>query len=431
MPEDASYTAQSDANLFACPNIIAHGRSFFKGGLFLICRKCSAVLQDDWIACPYCSTPVKQKPRTRRRRANGEGNVYQPPGCKTYTARIVVAYVATPNGLRPKYARKGGFKTKRDALEYIPTLRAEAHQAEKDAPQIRHGVDYTQITFKELYDKLIAREEKRITKSTLDCYKAAYKYYADVYHLPFRELNTEDWQICVDDCPKGIRTKENMKALGTKLYKLAAELRVFGLSTSTDFATLVWLDREDKESRQPFALDDVSKLKAAVTNGVPYANYILAMCYTGFRPSEFLALKRDAYDPAKNTLRGGAKTDAGKNRIVPVHPLIKAFVAERYLSGSSYLFPDPQGLPFKLNVFRSKYFYRALSLANIQPEPQDNEKPRLTPYSCRHTFATSMKNIKGSPRDKAALMGHTSYEMTLHYQHEDYESLRDIVEQIS
>ena len=42
-----------------------------------------------------------------------------------------------------------------------------------------------------------------------------------------------------------------------------------------------------------------------------------------------------------------------------------------------------------------------------------------------------MKNIKGSPRDKAALMGHTSYEMTLHYQHEDYESLRDIVEQIS
>lgn len=397
----------------------------------MICKKCKTELKEGWICCPLCGKPVAEKTRPRRRRANGEGNVYQPPGCKTYTARVTIGYEPTAGGLRHIYARKGGFKTRRDAMEYIATLKQQAKQAEKDSPQIRHGVDYTGITFADLYDKLIARETKRITKSTLDCYKAAYKYYQDVYHMPFRELNTEDWQLCVDDCPKGIRTKENMKALGTKLYKLAAELRVFGLSTSTDFATLIWLDREDRESRQPFELSDVAKLKSAVMAGVPYANYILAMCYTGFRPSEFLELKHDAYDPVKNTLRGGAKTDAGKNRIVPVHPIIKPFIAERYLSGSAYLFPDQQGLQFRLNTFRTKCFYRALALANIQPEPEEHEKPRLTPYSCRHTFATLMKNAKGSPRDKAALMGHTSYEMTLHYQHEDFESLREIVDQIT
>ena len=366
----------------------------------MLCRKCRSELQDGWVACPFCGKTTEAKPR-RRRRANGEGSVYQPPGCKTYTARITIGYENGADGYKQRYAYKGGFKTRREAMEYISTLKEEAKQIAKDSPQIRYGVDYTKVTFSELYDKLITREGKRITKSTLDCYKAAYKYYADVHHLPFRELNTEDWQLCVDDCPKGIRTKENMKALGTKMYKMAAELRVFGLSTSTDFATLVWLDRADHESRQPFDAEDVTRLKAAVMSGVPYANYVLTMCYTGFRPSEFLELRHDAYDPVRNTLRGGAKTDAGKNRIVPVHPLIKPFVAERYLSGSAYLFPDPQGAQFKLNVFRSKFFYRVLSLANIQPEPEEGDKPRLTPYSCRHTFATLMKNAKGSPRDKS------------------------------
>lgn len=393
------------------------------------CKKCSSELQSSWVSCPFCGASILAKPRQRRRRANGEGRVFKRGS--TYSVRITIGWASGDSGYTQKFAEKGGFKTQRAAIEYIPTLRALATEHPKDEPQVRHGVDYTQISFQDLYDKLIAREAKRIKKSTMDCYKAAYKYYADICHLPFRELNTEDWQICIDDCPKGIRTKENMKALGTKMYKMAAELRVFDLSTSTDFATLVWLDREDKESRQPFTIEEVGKIKQAAAQGIPYANYILAMCYTGFRPSEFLALQHDAYDPIKNTLRGGAKTDAGKNRIVPVHPLIMNFITERYLSGSQYLFPDPQEHQFQLNTFRSKFFYPALELAGIQQVPDAGDKPERTPYSCRHTFATLMKNAKGSPRDKAALMGHTSYEMTLHYQHEDYESLRDIVEQIS
>ena len=42
-----------------------------------------------------------------------------------------------------------------------------------------------------------------------------------------------------------------------------------------------------------------------------------------------------------------------------------------------------------------------------------------------------MKGVDGPNKDKAALMGHTSYEMTMHYQHEDYESLRKIIESIA
>lgn len=397
----------------------------------MLCKKCGAELQDGWVACPLCGKATASKPKQKRRRANGEGTII--PRGKTYSIRITVGWKKTENGFRPSFAEKGGFKTQREAIAYVSTLRAEAEARAKEKGSVRHGVDYAAITFKELYDKLIDRDAKRISRDTLNCYKAAYKFYSDLHHLPFADLNTEDWQICVDDCPRGTRTKENMKALGTKMYKMAAELRVFGLSTTTDFARLVWIDKADTESRQPFTLDEVAKLKAAVSKHVPYADYILAMCYTGFRPSEFLALEHDSYDPVRNTLRGGAKTEAGKNRIVPVHPLIKSFVAEQYMSGRPFLFGDLSGQQYRLDTFRERCFYSALENSGIQkaPEPGSKERPARTPYSCRHTFATLMKNVKGAAKDKAALMGHTSYEMTLHYQHEEYESLKEIVEQIA
>lgn len=394
----------------------------------MLCKKCGNKLDESWIACPYCGK-AKAKKRGRQQRANGEGTVFKRG--KTYSLRITIGWIKTEKGYKQRFAEKGGFCTQRAAFEYIPELKKQA--AEREQKKLSRAADYSGITFEELYTKLMERDERRIKRSTINCYKSAHKYFADLYHLPFAALNTEDWQLCIDDCPHGTRTQENMKALGTKMYKLAAELRVFGLSTSTDFAKLVWIDKKDSESRKPFTKGELKKIKDAVTLQMPMADYILAMCYTGFRPSEFLELEHDAYDPVRQTLRGGAKTDAGKNRIVPVHPIIKAFVAERYLSGSEYLFPSPSGGQMSLDLFREKHFYPALEAMGIQtaPKPGDETRPERTPYSCRHTFATLMKDVTGSARDKAALMGHTSYEMTLHYQHEDYESLKEIVEHIA
>ena len=154
---------------------------------------------------------------------------------------------------------------------------------------------------------------------------------------------------------------------------------------------------------------------------------ILAMCYTGFRPSEFLALKKDSFDAERWTLRGGAKTEAGKNRIVPIHPLIRPIIAKQMLAPGEYLFSIHRDKPTTLDNFRQACFYPALEALGIQTVPKPREKPERTPYSTRHTFATLMKSVKGSDKDKAALMGHTSFEMTLHYQHEDYDSLKKII----
>ena len=389
----------------------------------MICKKCANEFNDTYQFCPYCGRAANPQ-RKHRRRANGEGAIRKRG--KTYSIRLVLGWRPTEAGFSPDIIERGGFHSVAEATQAIPAIRAESEAKKKTV----HGTDYSRILMRDLYDRMIKRDEKRIERSTIGCYKAAYKYYSDIQGFAFADLNTEDWQICIDDCPRGSRTRENMKALGTKLYKLANELRVFGLTTGTDFAKFVWINRSDKESRQPFTKEELAAIQKAAADGHEGARIILAMCATGFRPSEFLALTRDSSDPQKNQLRGGAKTEAGRNRIVPVHPSIKAMVAERYLSGSPFLFGNGQE-PYTLQHFREAVFYPALEEIGIQPVPKPGDKPQRTPYSTRHTFATLMKAVPGADKDKAALMGHTSYEMTLHYTHEDAGSLEAIVSAIA
>ena len=64
------------------------------------------------------------------------------------------------------------------------------------------------------------------------------------------------------------------------------------------------------------------------------------------------------------------------------------------------------------------------------PEYGMNGPRKLTPHCCRHTFATLMKNINGTDKDKLALMGHTSTEMLQHYQHVNLEDLRIITDNL-
>ena len=382
----------------------------------MVCQKCGIDLPETFAFCPMCGKSVEKQEKKRRRRANGEGSVIRRG--KSYSIRITTGWTLKDGRAVQQFAEKGGFKSQKAALEYMPKLREEA---------TRPHSSYEKITFDELYDKLIERHAKRVSKSTMGCYVSAHKHFAEIYSLPFADLNTEDWQLCIDDCPNGIRTKQNMKALGTLMYKLAAELRVFGVNTETNFASLVWLPTDDSESRQPFTLEELGKIKAGASAGIRYADWILAMCYTGFRPSEFLALKKDSFDADRWTLRGGAKTEAGKNRIVPVHPLIRPIIAKQMIAHGEYLFSVHRDKPTTLDNFRQACFYPALEALGIQPVPKPREKPERTPYSTRHTFATLMKSVKGSDKDKAALMGHTSFEMTLHYQHEDYDSLKKII----
>lgn len=373
------------------------------------CIKCAAALPEGALYCPMCGRKQAASPSRRgKSRGNGTGSVYK-DGDK-WVAEITKGYKEV-NGKRKRViVRKRGLRTKREALECLPTLKGQ-QKREKS------------ITWNALYELWLPTH--RAGKSTIDCYKAAEKYFAPVEFWKLADIEIDDLQECLDDCPHGKRTRQNMKALCGLMYKYAIPRGYAALN----FAQYLVVTGEDGAARESFTAEHLEQMRSAYGT-VPYADYVYCMCYLGFRPSEFLALDVKDYDPANRTLTGGAKTEAGKNRVVTISPKIQPLI-DRIVAGrkDGALFCDEEGNAFRYDRFRDSVFYNVLDEIGIE-NPIENGKHKYSPHSCRHTFATLMKNVQASEKDKMELIGHASPEMLRYYQDVRLDDLRKITDKI-
>lgn len=381
------------------------------------CRKCKKEIPDGSVFCNHCGAKQeveKRLPKTRTR-GNGEGTAYRRG--KTWTARVILGWWVDDDCIaHPQIRSKGGFKTKREALEFIPTLR------QGPAPEL-------DITFQRLYERFIEGHESKVGDSTLAGYRTSYKHFKPVWGRKFRELGVDDLQACLDAGDKGRRTKELMKVLAGCLYKYADSRKI----VSRNEAIHLDVGNAKKGTHPAFTMKQVEQIRQAAAAGDVRAVYTLCLIYTGFRPNEMLSLTRDAYhkDTEAEYFVGGGKTEAGTDRTVPISPKIKPYLYQLILRADPYIFPREDGKLMDDKWFRERCFYPLLDELGIQPLPTKEQPARLVPYSCRHTFSNLLKNVSGAGKDKASLMGHTDYAFTeQRYQSAELENLLDIVNQI-
>ena len=80
------------------------------------CRKCRAETPENAKYCPSCGAKLSTQ-QAAKSRGNGTGTVYRRG--KTWTAAKTLGYYVSEDKLHREVRTKGGFKTKREALEYI------------------------------------------------------------------------------------------------------------------------------------------------------------------------------------------------------------------------------------------------------------------------------------------------------------------------
>lgn len=371
----------------------------------MLCKRCKKEILDDSKFCNHCG--AKQiKERSSKKRGNGQGTVYKDSNGK-WIAEYTIGWDSESGKLSRRKRRKKGFATKAEALEYMPQLR-------QDLPQIDVG-----IKFKDLYQKWLLLHEEKVTASTINCYKAAYKYLSGIYYAEVASIKTDHLQKCIDSCPQGRRTKENMKALCTSLWKYAMQLDV----VDKNYAEYIYIRKEEKEARVAFSMDQLELMWNSVS-AVENLKYILVLCYTGLRLGEMLDARSEHYNRDDGYFIAGSKTAAGKDRIITISPKIEGFFSE--FGEGDYLF---FGDKISEKKFRETIFYPALEQIGIDGQKEDGTHT-YSPHCCRHTFATLMKNVSAPATDKQKLIGHSKFEMTAHYTHTDITSLKNITDNL-
>ena len=371
------------------------------------CRKCQKEIPDGSKFCNHCGTK-QEIDRKYAKRGNGLGTVFR-SGNGTWSAEVTIGWDEKDGVLRRKAKRKTGFSTKKEAIEYLPLMR-------QDLPK-----QDLHIKFKDLYEKWLDRHEEKVTQSTINCYKSAYKYFSPLYYVEVVNIKTEHMQKCIDNCPHGTRTKENMKALGTSLFRYAMQLDI----VDRNYAEYLYISKGDKKEKTAFT-DDQLRLMWDSVDTVPDVKYILILCYTGMRLGEMLSAKTENYHPDEGYFITGSKTEAGKDRIITISPRICHFFGV-FGVGEYLFFTD--GKNRNERHFRESIFYPVLQQLGIDTMNPDGTH-RYTPHCCRHTFATLMKKVDAPATDKQKLIGHSKFEMTAYYTHTDLESLRKITDSI-
>lgn len=396
------------------------------------CKKCRRELADDWIWCPWCGKKQTSARRKSVKRENGTGSVFKRSDLKNRP------YVAvTP-------ARKG---KKSEVIGYY----ASAQEA-KDAVEgyRKNPTDRLNLTLKGLYEEWKPIGLKDKSKQLGDSYNAAFNKLATLHDMKFREIGYGHVQSIIealqkerpkldkagnpvmkDDvpimlAPASYSSLHDIKVLAGLLCKYAMKNNII----RNNWAALLDLPKDASGVKDCFNELEQKKIENAAfglngTPKIPFADCILFMCYTGLRITEFCNLNRFAVhrQGVACALYGGIKTDAGKNKVVPVHHKIQPILDEWMAKNGQTIFCQDDGTPYTAKYFREKRFYPALKQIGVRI---------LTPHATRRTCATMMSKAGVREEDFIAIMGHTDFKVDIDsYIFQTAEKLRPEIEKMS
>lgn len=353
------------------------------------CRKCHAEIPDASRFCNMCG--ISQEPTKRKalKRANGTGTVYKLCGRRK----------------RPWVAAKdkvviGYYETKTAALEALNKLSGRSLDERYN------------MTFKEVFEAWKAEHYKEITESGKTSYDIAFNVFSNLHERKFRELRTADFQKELEPhMGKTHSTVSKYKQLLTQMSKWAIREELI----TTNFASFVRLPELVKKEKEIFSDRDIEKLEQ---DNSETAKIILMLIYTGMRISELFNLPLQDYH--KTYVVGGEKTEAGRNRIIPIRPEgRKHFKYFADHAEGSLLLSGYTGDKVVAN-FRNRYYYPLLKKLGID---------RKTPHATRHTYASQARRNGMAPEILQKILGHANYNTTANiYVHTNIEELVKAVE---
>lgn len=362
----------------------------------MICKKCKKDVPDGRY-CIACGADQSASKKTRpRTRPNGTGTAYKRGS--TWTAQVTVGIKRDPDTGRVQQVRrtKGGFKTKREALEFCQRL-ANAAMPKKH------------ITFGDLWEQYEKTKYRQLSTSKQCSYRTALKRIGDMIYTRIDAVTIADLQGLVDGLT--FYCAQDIKSILRHMYRIA----MMQGWTSRDLSEYIVLPPKNEHERTPFNDDEIRAIWRGYDGGDTWAGYILLMIYTGMMPGELLHCRKDMIHLDSHQIVGaGLKTAERKARPIVIAdflmPVVQALID---YTGDAPLLCDTYKKAFY------KKYYDCLDRCGCR---------RLTPYSCRHTTATACAvGAKIAPSVIQRIMRHAQLSTTQLYIHPDESAVLDAI----
>ncbi len=332
------------------------------------------------------------------KRANGTGSVYKLSGRRR----------------NPWIARRAQSNGERSTVGTYPTKAAAEQALALDV--VIPSSELKNLTVKEVFEGWKkTRDFTDLSRSAKDTYTAAFRYFSAYHSAKFADLRRVHFQKCIDSASNmSYWTQNRIKILAGILSRYAVTEDIVFKSYAAGLKT----KKREKKNIKIFTDFEIKKLFE--NDNIPYVDAVLILIYTGLRINELLNIYKVNTNIDEMYIKGGSKTDAGRNRIVPIHPRIQSCIKNRYDNCENFLIEE-NGKPLTAKKFR-KIFYDVLEKLSIE---------KRTPHTTRHTFFSMLDAACTDKKAMADVGGHTDPRFSeKQYSHPDIDRLRRAVESI-
>lgn len=347
------------------------------------------------------STPFNKGDEIMRN-PNGYGTVVKLSGKRRnpYAVRKTIGW--NEKGY-PIYKPIGYYPTKEEGMIAL----AEYNKSPWD-------VDAEKTSLQDLWELFNEKKIHKLNQSTRASLLTAYNHCSKYHDMKYKDMKSYHMQDIIDNCGRGYSTQGSIKSLFAHLDKFALEIDLIDKS----YSQLTTVEPTPDTNKKPFTDEEVKALWKIKDE--PWVDSILIFLYTGFRISELLGLKTKNIDLENRTMIGGTKTEAGKNRVIPIHSKIYDFVKKRVEENNEYL------LSHKGRKLRNEKYYGCWNSIMILLNMKH------TPHECRHTFRSRLDSAGANKVCIDLLMGHKSKSVGERiYTHKTIDELREAIELIT
>jgi integrase len=217
----------------------------------------------------------------------------------------------------------------------------EAYEALVEYNKNPYDLNTSSITMTELYEKWSKEYLKTVATSNVRSIQSAWNYCSVLYEMRVADIRAKHLKKCIDGASRegkgkiiqaSANTKSRIKSIFNLMFDYANENDLVEKNYARTFNVSDKILKEVEEVKRGHIsfTDKEMEILWKNVDKIPYVDVILIQCYSGWRPQELGLIELNRVDLNNWVFAGGMKTDAGMNRLVPIHSKIRPLIKKRY-----------------------------------------------------------------------------------------------------